>query len=67
MVSAVRPRMPKQLRPGLVFVALNGELVMNLDYSLIMQRLQAGVRPLTVQFITTTDGTAPVWVPGRGS
>jgi len=51
-VSAVRPKMPAQLKPGLVFVALNGELVINLDYALIMKRLQAGIRPLTVQFIT---------------
>ena len=58
-VSAVRPRMPKQLKAGLIFVALNGELVMNLDYSLIMKRLQSGVWPLTVQFITHSDGTAP--------
>ena len=59
-VSAVRPKMPKQLQPGLIFVALNGELVMNLDYGAIMKRLQSGVRPLTVQFITHSDGTAPL-------
>lgn len=54
-VAEVRPGMPKQLKPGLVFVALNGELIINLEYDLIMQKLFKSSRPLTVQFIVHLD------------
>jgi len=54
-VAEVRPGMPKQLKAGLVFVALNGELIINLEYDQIMQKLFNSGRPLTVQFIVQLE------------
>jgi len=51
VISEVRPGLPKQLRPGLVFVALNGELIINMEYDKIMDKLWRAGRPLTIQFI----------------
>jgi len=51
-VSAVRLGMPDKLKSGCIFGALNGEIVLDMDYGQIMSRLKQGIRPLTIQFLT---------------
>jgi len=51
VISAVRPGLPAQIVPGLVFVALNGELVLNMEYDILMSCISSSKRPLTIQFI----------------
>ena len=59
LTRTLTPGLPDNIKPGLIVVAVDGELVMNMPTRTVWQKFQTDKRPLTVQFIREAGAPNP--------